>query len=815
MVGETPAPRRRALRACDDDPDMRMRALHRKLVRDVRHNKGVLASVLVIIAVGIGTYIGLGSAQRTLEVSQHTYYNDYRFGDFWIEVKKAPLTAVEQIARLPGVAAVDARVVFDVILDVRGVVRPLAGRLISTPPSGFENVINGVHLVRGSGFSPDRDNEVILGDAFARAHRLEPGDRVSLILNRKRESFIIVGTAISPEYVYMVRGGADLTPDAEHFAILYIKERYAREVLDFKDACNQIVGRVVPEAQGDIDVLLERMERLLDPYGVLSSISRERQASHRFLSDEIHGLYVSAFITPSIFLCVAALVLSIVMGRLADRQRTIIGTLKAIGYGDRDVLWHYLSFGALVGLVGGLAGIVIGIILARMMIQVYTLFFQFPDFIYQYNPPRMLIGVLLSLGFAMLGAARGVWSVLKLHPAEAMRPPPPERGGAVFLERFTRLWRRLGFRTHIALRSLARNRSRTATSIIASSLSSAIIFLTLSMRESMRYMIDYQFAYVAHSDVDIGMRDEQSLAALFEAQGLPGVDYAEPILGLTCDVRHGRRSRRIGITGLIADHRLTTPLRLDGQPIVIPESGLVLSRKLAEILDARVGDRLEVTPVRGRRQALGMPVASIVDSFLGLDCYADIRYLSRVVGEEYAINSVQLTTDPAGQAALYRTIKELPNAQGLGVRADTKRNIEATLVKSMSFSITLLIFFAAVIALGSIINASLTELADRRRDVSSFRVLGYEPGQIAGIFFRQNLVIFSVSLCLAFPIGYALMVYLASNYNTELFRLPVIVRPRTVILSAALAWAFVLVAQGFVYWQIRTLDWLEGIKVKE
>ncbi len=792
-----------------------MPVLTRKLRRDIAGNAGVLLTVLAIIAVGTGSFIGLGSAHRILETSRRTYYHAYRFADFWVDVKKAPLSAVESIAKLPGIAEIQSRVIFDVILDVPGVIQPITGRLISTPTRGFNKTINGIHLIRGSGFSDDRDTEIILGEAFAKAHHLNPGDRIGLILNRKRESFTIVGTAISPEYVYMVRGSGDFAPDPEHFGILYVKENYAREVLDFKDACNQIVGQLVPGRERDVDVLLNRIDRMLEPYGVLATTPRERQASHRFLSDEIHGLEISAVIMPSIFLVVAALVLNIVMSRLADRQRTIIGTLKALGYSDRQVLTHYLSFGVAVGLAGGLAGIGLGILLATTMIEVYKIFFQFPTFVYQFNTSLMFLGIAFSLFFAVAGSAKGVWGVLKLHPAEAMRPRPPESGGAVFLERFPGLWRRLGFRTHIALRSLARNHGRTATSIISSALSSAIVLMTLCMRDSMFFLSDYQFDHVAHSDVDIGMRDEGSLAALWEAKQLPGVDDAEPVLGVVCDMRHGRQSRRVAITGLWPGHRLTTPMRLDLKPIDIPPAGLVLSKKLAEVLQVGAGEHLELTPVRGRRETVKAPIISIVDSYLGMECYADTRYLSRIVGESVAVNSVQLAVNPRKLNDLYRTIKELPNAQGIGVRQTTRQNLRNTFIKTMTFSLTLMIFFSGVIAFGSAVNASLTELADRRRDVSTFRVLGYRPYQIAGIFFRQNAVVFAAALLLAFPIGYSMIVLIASNYNTELFRMPVILWPHTVLLAAAIALVFVLVAQYVVYQQIRKLDWLEGIKVKE
>jgi putative ABC transport system permease protein len=792
-----------------------MSTLDHKLGRDLRSNAGILCTVVAIIAVGIGAFTGLLSTQRILRNSQSDYYRQYRFADFWIDLKKMPLTAVQQIAAISGVAAVEPRVVFDVILDMPAKPEPVTGRLISVPPRGFDRVINGVHLIRGSGFSDNRDEEVIIGEPFAQAQGLQPGDRLEMILNRRKESFVIVGTAISPEYIYVVQSYASLAPDPEHFGILYVKENYAREILGFKDAANELVGQLAPGHEQDVDLVLDQADRRLAPFGVLSAISRRLQPSNRFISDEIRSLGVTAMIMPSIFLFVAVLVLNVLMSRFAQSQRTIIGTLKAIGYSNWQIVEHYLSFGLIIGLAGGLVGIGLGLSIARGLIQLYVGFFQFPTFLYKVYPDLLLAGLLISIAFAVAGTAKGVWRVLQLHPAEAMRPRPPERGGAIVLERVQLLWKRLGFRTHIALRSLLRNYGRTLTAVICAMLAVAIIFAALSMHHAMYYLVDYQFERIRHSDVDLALRDARGLDALFEARRLPGVQYAEPVFALAADMRLGRAARRMSITGLVADHRLTTPLDDHMRPIEIPPAGLVISEKLAEVLEARAGDVLDLTPVLGPRLPRHVPVVSVVHEYMGLSAYADMGYLNRLMDEPPALNLIQLAVEPTRARDLYRAVKDLPDVSGVSVRSQMKVNIVNTILRTMIFSITLIVLFAGIIAFGSILNASLIEIADRTRDVSTFRVLGYRPLQVAGIFFRENALLFGVGLVLGIPFGYLMVHVIARVYNTELFRMPVIFSDRIVLLAAGYAFSFVLVAQWFVFRQIRRLDWLEGIKVKE
>lgn len=792
-----------------------MSALDRKLWRDIRGHAGILLSVVAIMAVGIGSFVGLLSAQRILRTSRDDYYRQYRFADFWIDLKKIPLSAVPRIAAIDGVAALESRVVFDVILDMHDTVEPVTGRLISVPPQGLNRIINGIHMVRGSTFSDDRDQEVIVSEPFAKAHHLSPGDRLDMILNRRKESFVIVGTAMSPEYIYTVQQVSSIAPDPEHFGILYVKENYLREVLGFKDAANQLVGQITPGDEGNVDVLLDQVERQLSPYGVLAATSRRLQASHRVISDEIRNLGNSATIMPGIFLFVAVMALNVMMTRFAQGQRTIIGTLKALGCRNWQIAEHYLSFGLIVGAAGGAAGLLLGLGVAELQMRFYQGLFEFPTLLYHVYPDLLLGGMVLSIVVAMAGTVKGVHSVLQLAAAEAMRPKPPERGGAIVLERFTAVWRRLSFRTHIALRSLFRNYGRTVAAVLSAMFATAIMFTAISLRSAVTYLVDYQFERIAHSDVDLTLRDSRNLEALFDARRLPGVQYAEPVFGLIADLRHGRISRRIAISGLSQEHRLTTPRDATGRPMELPPTGLVLSEKLAELLHLDVGDDVKLTPALGHRQTHDVRITQIAHEYMGLSAYADIRYLTGLMDEPIAANSIQLLVEPTRLNDLYAAVRQLPDISGISVRSQTKANIVNTLLRTMMFSLALTILFAGLIAFGSILNASLMEIADRTRDVATFRVLGYRAWQVAGIFFRENAVIFSAGILLGIPLGYVMVRLVSRVFDTELFRMPVILSGHITLLAMALAALFTGIAQVFVYTQIRQLNWLEGIKVKE
>jgi putative ABC transport system permease protein len=792
-----------------------VKTLDRKLRRDLRGALGRILAILSIIAIGVAGYVEMRSCYNNLSSAKDRYYAQCRMADFSVEVKKAPLSDLAAIARLPDVVELRPRIVFFATVDLEGDPELLNAQVLSLPDER-KTAVNDIVLKRGSYFSASRDNEVIVSDAFARQHRLAPGQWIHLIMNNRRQELFIVGTAISSEFVYLVGPGA-ITPDPKHFGVFYLKQRYAEEVFNFEGAANQVVVRVSPEAQEHVDDLMRRTETLLGDYGVMSTTARKDQASNRFISEEIDGLATFSRIMPTIFLVVAALVLNVLMTRMAEQQRTVIGTLKAVGYGDGQLFWHFIKFGLFIGVVGGVVGSILGFFLAAWLTGIYAQFYEFPDLSNQFYPRLMLEGVAISVTCAVGGTIYGARSVLKLNPASAMRPKPPAQGKQILIERAVWLWKRLGSGWRTVLRGLFRNRFRTVAGMTAAALGTAILVTGLMMQESMDYLIEFQFNRIQRSDIDLYFKDEHGIEALSEAKDLSGVDHAEPILEVVCTFTNGPYRRRGTVTGLLPHARLTIPRDETGAPVRLAPVGLTMTRMLAEILHLEVGDTVTIRPTRGERRDLVAPISAVTDTFLGLSVYADFHYLNALVGEEYAVSGVQLAVNDARSAnrALHRELKDLPAVQAVSNRAHMIQNLQDTVIDTQKTFIGVLIVFAGIIFFGSVLNNSLISLAERQREVATFRVLGYTPWQIGGLFFRETAVVNAAGTLLGLPLGYVLSIGITEAYNNELFRIAVSTPPSLWAITLALAVAFTLIAHAFVQWAILKMDWLDALKVQE
>ena len=792
-----------------------MKLLDRKLLRELYQAKGLLLAITSIIAVGVMCYVSMQSAYHNLSRAKFDYYRQCRMADFWVDAKKIPLPELDAVAAIPGVSEIESRIRFFATVDLENVVAPLNGLVLSMPEVR-KPTINDVVLRRGGYFTDRRANEVIVNDAFAREHRLGPGQSIHLLLNNRRQELFIVGTAIGSEFTYLL-GPGSLVPDPEHFGVFYVKRGFAEEVFDFEGAANQVVGRLAPDVRDRPDDVLRRIETVLDPYGVASTTPLRLQASNQFLSGEIDGLGAFATVVPTIFLVVAALVLNVLINRLARQQRVVVGTLKAVGYSDGHVFRHFLKFGLSVGVLGGLVGSGLGYLAAWGMTVAYRSFFEFPDLSSRFHWYTHGVGISVSLLCAICGTIYGARQMLRLHPAESMRPEPPRVGRRVWLERVSFVWTRLNSAWRLAFRDMARHRVRTGVGIFAAAMGAGLLTSGFLMVEATYFLLDFQFQRISRSDVDLQFADERGRDALEEVARLPGVDLAEPLLAVGCTFVHGPYRRKGGVTGVLPYARLTVPTDASGRKVQIPDSGVLVTRELASILHVRRGQRITMVPVRGERRPVELMVADVVDSYMGLVVYADIDYLSGLIGEEFAVTGAQLKLDGNAEhlTRLYRELKRLPGIQAVASQTDMVETLTKTVVDQQMIFIGVLVGFSGIIFFGSVVNASMVSLAERQREVATFLALGYDHWRLGAMFLRESMTTTLVGALVGLPLGYFLMVLTANSYENEMIRLPIVTAPWVWATTMILAVFFAAAAHAVVQWRIFKMNFTEALKVKE
>ena len=790
-----------------------MNVLHKKLFRHLRTNWGQTLAIAAVITCGTATFITLASAHRNLVLTRDTYYDAYRFADFFIMLERAPLTAVYRVQALDSVREVRGRIVNDVKLDVPGQEEPRTGRIISMPDSP-EPVLNDVALMAGRYFERGAMNEVILSEPFAEANELELGDTIEATIEDSKHTLRVVGLGLSPEYVYMIRSAQELVPSPERFGILWVSQSFAEYAFDMHAACNEIVGTV--DGSIPLQTVLDRAETVLDSYGVYARLDRDDQISARFLEDELRGLEVSAQITPAIFLGIAALILLVLLNRMVRNERTEIGLLKAYGYSNWDVSGYYIQFALILAVIGCLGGFVAGQWLANAMIRIYVRFFAFPLLRSRIYPDILARSMGISVAFALAGALSAARRAARIQPAQAMRTPPPKYGSRTIFERIQALWSRLPFTWKMIVRNVSRYRVRALISAFGVMVSSGIMIVGFFTMDAMEYMIDFQFTETQREDVRVALQKEMDQTALRDLRRYAQVRTAEPMLQYPFRMKSAWREKETAIIGIPDDARLYRLLDLEGRPVSVGPGGLVLSDRLARDLGVGPGDTLTLEPMRGLvEKEREVAVRQVVSQYLGASAYMNIHALSRLVDEPFALNTVLLQTHAGEARDFSKELKDVRGVAAVELKEDMLENITRELQDSMAIMNAFLLAFSGIIAFAIIYNATIVSLEERKRELASLRVMGFSKAEVGAIVYKENFMLSAVGLVCGIPFGMSLCRLLVRAYDTELYRLPFHIEPSTYVWTVVMTVVFVCLANLAARRRVHLLDMVDVLKSRE
>jgi putative ABC transport system permease protein len=785
-------------------------SLDRKLVRDLSHMKGQAIAIAMVISAGVATFVNSRTILHSLELTRSTFYEHYRFADAFAHVKRAPDSVIEQLKEIPGVAQVETRVVRSVNLDVPGLDEPAVGQLISLPVTRPPN-LNQLYLRRGRPLELGRDDEVLASEAFLKANNLDVGDSIVAIINGRRKALRVVGVAFSPEYVFQIKPG-DMLPDPRHFGILWMEYEALATAYDMDGAFNDVAFGL--QTGASLEEVIHRADLILEPYGCLGTYGRKDQLSDLLLEGDIQGLKSAGLIAPTIFLGVAAFLLNVVLTRLTSLQREQIAALKAFGYYNIQIAWHYMKFVLLITMVGGVLGTLGGMGLAHEFTKMFMRVYQYPELVFRVRPNVVATAVLVAGGAAVIGSLGAIMLAVRLPPAEAMRPEPPARYKPTFLERIGFGWLVPNV-ARMVLRQLERHPIKTGLSTAAVAMSVAIVVVGNFMQDSVDMVIQSQFYDVQRYDLLVATIEPVEYDAVYELFNMPGVYECEPMRIVSTRFRAGHRSRRVAIRGLPPDSDLMRLMNREGHETKLPPDGLVMSQMLADVLHVQAGDLLRVEVLQEKRPVLDIPIAALIDDISGLNAYMDIDALNRHLREGPRVNGAMLATDPLHRSEIYRDIKETPRIASVTVKEASVQSFRSTIAQNMMAMRSINLMFSIIIAAGVVYNGARISLSERSRELATLRVIGFTRGEISSILLGEIWTVTLVAVPFGLVMGYFFAMLLSIFFQQEVFRFPFVIEHSTYGLAAAVVLAASIVSALMVRRRLDHLDLIAVLKSRE
>lgn len=786
-----------------------LRALNRKLVREVWRLRAQMLSIALVVAAGIATVVLFRSTFDSLEESRDAYYRDSRFADVFASLKRAPEPLAARLARIPGVEAVQTRVSLGITLDVPGLTEPATGLVVSLPTQGGAE-LNLLHVLRGRPPRPDGSGEAMVNEHFALANELEIGDSIGAVINGRWERIEIVGVALSPEYVYAASPGAFITDD-RRFGVLWMPRRALAAAYAMDGAFNDVALQLGTGASRP--AVIAAVDRLLEPYGGFGAYERADQPSNRIVEDEVRQNRATGTIIPGLILAIAAFLLNLVLGRLITTEREQIALLKAFGYTDIDVGRHYLQYALVAVLMGAAIGIGVGLWLGESLIGVYGESFRFPVLEYRASWPLVAGAVLISILAAAAGALGAVRRAIRLPPAEAMRPESPARFGHGIIERVIPFpLTPVGL---MVVRTLTRRPVRTAVSVLGVGFSVSLLVVVLLFYAAFTYSFDLQFGVAQRQDVTLMFNAIRSASVRHDLAHLPGVERVEGFRAVPVRLRVGHRSRELALMGLEPSPRLSRIVKPDGRDHPLPADGLVLSEELARVLGAVPGDTILAEVLEGRRPLLRIPLAATVEDFFGVSAYIALPALNRRLREAPSLSGAHLAVNGERLDETYAELKRMPSVAGVTSPASMLAYFDERIARNIGVNLAIISAFAGVIAIGVIYNSARIALSEAGRELASLRVLGFTRHEIGVILLGEQAVVTILGLPVGAGLGILYAALWIESLSGEAYRIPLIFPASAFVIAGAVILGMAALAGVLVRRRLDHLDLIAVLKTRE
>lgn len=779
-----------------------MKKLDIRLLRMIKHSKGQFISVTVIVAAALCIYILFNMTSININDAVADYYNMTNINDIHVQLVKIPKTAVDELASLQGVKEVQGRVSFDVPLRVENEEEKVGIRMISIPPTGEK--INKLYWYDERPVKLGSTNLVLL-EQFAKARNIRAGDIITPFINGREHQLTVSGVAANPEFIYLMENEQTLLPVPDKFGVAYVNEEFAQSLFGYRGSYNEVLIKF--EKNADIDDMIEKIENRLDKYGVKRITKLEDQLSNNVLVQKIDGIEQMSNIIPVMFLMVAAVIIVIMLSRIVANDRMAIGVLKALGYRNLDVLFHYTKYALAIGIAGSMIGITGGILLSGPLSQVFVSYFNIPFVSISIYYGYILKALTLTSVFCVASGLLGARTVLHIMPADSMRPEAPKSGNRILLERISFFWSRLSFSWKMVVRNIMRTKKRFVFLVFGLALTYAINAVPLYLSEAMPAMFTLQYDEYQKMDYTIDFARPMNENVLKDLNHMIEASKIEPRVEYPFEVKSGWRKKAVNFIGVPKDTAFYQFKDLKDQEVYLEEGGFFVTEALAKALNVKKGDFVTIRNFIPGKEDIKVQISGVVKQYLGINAFMDIEAMQELLVDKQMITGASI----ASTDDLKERLKDVKNISAVRSSADIQ-NAFLEYLDTMIIATRFYLLFGGILGFAIIYNATIIGISERSMEFASLRVLGFDKKDIFRMISKENTVMTIIAILLGIPLGISMISGMSQSFSSDMITMPVIITPKIFIYAAVATIFFVTIAQLATRKKIYNLNFIDALK---
>ncbi len=767
-------------------------ALFKKSLRDMQKSKAQFISIFMMAALAVAIMTGLDSIWFTVQNHADAMYRAANLSDLWVTVQNPSEQDLRGIRQIDGVMQAEKRFSAEADTDLPGKPALHVYALDDLSTLDQPELREGQFSKYGGG--------AVLDSEFAKAHDLKIGDSISIKINGVWVRLPIDGLALNSEQVYAVKNAATIVPDPEAYGFMVIHTGVLEGVYGQK-VYNQISVKTAPGT--DLAQVVQKSDTIIGKKLIGTTLQKD-STSVSSVNGRIQQFKTLSVVFPLLFFLVTALITQSTMVRLVESQRGQIGILKALGYSKRRILWHYTSYGVMTGALGSAAGLLIGPnLFGRILVpQLKLTLSSYSIHINYWNFAFAFLLILLCTGGVSFYACRKLQGDT---PAVLLRDKQPKKGTHVFLESISSFWEKIKFSSKLMVRNTMKNKGRFIMGIIGIMGCVGVIIAALTIRSTIAGLNDQMygntFTYDQKVLIDTGKADFRYLNNL-ELDGITQ-QVQESAIEVICP--NGKQKME-PITITTRDSPLIHMQDADGTLISLPESGILMTRKLCETLGVKQGDSIRIK--RTDKDYVSVPITEVTYMASGQGIYVTNAYWK----------SLDETFKPT---ALLIQWNGQPDQRFLEsdivVDSATRESQNSGLSSSMqtvNFAVVAMIIMGASLAFVVLYNISILNFVERIRDLATLRVLGFHHREIRNLVLLENYFSMLLGMLAGIPIGRFISWVIASSLDERLDLLGNITWP-DVLLAAVMTLCFAWIINTVVARKMKQIDMLEALKSVE
>ncbi len=757
--------------------------LYKKMLRDMKLHKIQFISIFLMTLFSVYIYSGISSEWNGMKNKSESYYRETKLADAWILGRNMTEDTLQAVIAMDGVTGAERRLTLDAIAD-------FANQPVLTLHIPEIGEISSCYLMEGEEFSVDQDG-IWLDYHFAKAKDLEPGDTISFTVEGLRFEKRINGLILNPEYVYAPPED-EIIPNHDSYGYGFLSVKAWPKGVPF------LYSELLLTTDREVDKAFEEEldQALQGKYSVI--LTREQKASYTQFNTEIEEHKAMGSIFPIAFLVVAMLTILTTMIRLVNNQRTQIGVLKALGFGKKKILFHYISFGLWLSLAGAVLGAILGpLTLPYLFYGPMKMMFNLPIWGAEITLSTVWMALFTVAG-CTLTAYLACHNNLKDTPSQALRPKAPRAVRHTLVEK-SDLWRRLGFNAQWNLRDAFRSKIRSLMAIVGVMGCSALLLCAFGMKDSLDKFKDWNFNDINRFQSVLLLSDRideaQTSELIKEYQG-------EAILEDFIEVRANgvKKTGELQVTDGVT---LIQNYDIERNPVELPKDGIAISLLLADKLKVREGDTVD-WHIYGEEEwhtsrvevVLKKPISQGIT--MTRESFESLSYTFRPTS---LITGGKVAADLTGEEAAVRKVRS---------KEDMKDNFNI-MMEAMSILIYVLMLAAVVLAVVVLYNLGVLSFLERQRELSTLKVIGFHTGRIRTLLLTQNIWMTALGSLFGIPVGLWILQYIFQFMGSS-FDFIVIAYPLSYLYSILGTFLVSILVNRLFSRRVKNLDMVSSLK---